>query len=209
MTRRRLALSGIVVSLIIGVSACGSSGFHYVTNRKTGTYFKVPTDWKVFDQKAITAKLKANGVEADQAVLFATAFDAAPHPALEHFLQSDPPPAQPTGVAQVRVLNDSERDVVSLRALRNLIYNVDDGVAQSTVNVLGQADLDPPSGLHGQRIVYEVQADSGKYIVDQSTLLDGKAQKVWVFAVSCQSACYLDQRSKIDKVVSSWTVKKR
>jgi hypothetical protein len=209
MTRRGLTLSVIVLSLVVGLGACGSSGFRYVTNRKTGTYFKVPTEWKVFDQKAISAKLKANGVDPDQAVLFATAFDASPKPALEHFLQADPPPAQPAGVAQVRALSDSERDVVSLRALRNLIYNVDDGVAQSTVNVLAQGDLDPPSGLHGQRIVYEVQADAGKYIIDQSTLLDPKAQRVWVFAVSCQSACYMDQRSKIDKVVSSWTVKKR
>ena len=114
------------------------------------------------------------------------------------------------GIARVQALDDTQHDLVSLAALRNMIVHVDDGVAQSKVSVLGQIDLTPPGGLHGQRLVYEVTPDKGpKYIVDQSALIDASAKHVWVFAVGCDSACYTAQRSKIDKVVSSWTVKKR
>ena len=207
MLRRALVVSGLLVGLVAG--ACGSSGFHYVTNRKTGTYFKVPNGWKVFDQKDVAAGLKAAGEDPNESLLFAAAFDAAPKPALEHFLQLDPPSVQPAGIVQVLALNDTERDVVSLKAMRNLLVNVDNGVAQSQVNVLGQLDLNPQGGLRGQRIVYEVAQSTGKYIVDQSTLVDEKTQKLWVFAVGCETDCYKSQRKQIDKVVSSWTVKKR
>lgn len=207
MFRRALVVTGLLVSVLAG--ACGSSGFRYVTNKKTGTYFKVPTGWKVFNQQDVAAGLKAAGAEANDSLLFAAAFDAAPKPALEHFLQLDPPSSQVSGIVQVLALTDSERDVVSLKAMRNLLVNVDSGVAQSQVNVLGQLDLNPPGGLHGQRIVYEVAQQNGNYIVDQSTLVDEKTQRLWVFAVGCETNCYKDQRKEIDQVVSSWTVKKR
>ena len=203
--------AAVVTALLFGLlaSACSSSNYRYVTNRKTGTYFKVPTGWTVFNQKDVSDGLKAAGSDTTDALLFASAFDAAPKPALEHFLQLDPPSSQPSGIVQVLALTDSERDVVSLKAMRNLLVNVDSGVAQSQVNVLGQLDLNPPGGLHGQRIVYEVTQPTGKYIVDQSTLVDSKTQELWVFAVGCETNCYKDQRKKIDQVVSSWTVKKR
>ena len=208
MTRRTLALTGLIVSLLAG--ACGSSSFRYVTSKKTGTYFKVPANWKVFDQKTINQAIRASGNEPPPEVLFAAAFDASPKPALANFPQEDPPPHQPTGIARVFVLDDTQHDLVSLAALRNMLVAVDDGVAQSKINVLGQVDLAPPGGLHGQRLVFEVKPDTGpKYIVDQSALIDAKAKQVWVFAVGCESSCYMAQRSKIDKVVSSWTVKKR
>jgi len=208
MARRSLALAGLIVSLVAG--ACGSSHFRYVTSKKTGTYFKVPAEWKVFDQKTLVDAVKASGGNASPNLLFASAFDASSKPTLTNvFPQADPPPSQPTGIARVFALSDADRDAVSLQALRNMLVDVDGGVSAQKVNVLGLTDLAPPGGLHGQRIIYEVQGDNGKFIVDQSTLLDDKARQVWVFAVGCQSACYTSQRSKIDKVVSSWTVKKR
>ena len=208
MTRRALALTGLVLSLVAG--ACGSPNFRYVTSKKTGTYFKVPTDWKVFDQKTITEAVKAGGGQLSPDLKFAAAFDASSKPTLAAFPQEDPPPRQPMGIARVFTLSDDQRDIVSLQALRNMFVDVDGGVTQQKVGVLGVIDLAPPGGLHGQRIVYEVQPDKGgKYIVDQSTLLDDKARQVWVFAIGCESSCYMTQRSKIDKVVSSWTVKKR
>ena len=208
MSRRVFVVAAaLVVALAAG--GCGSSGFRYVTNRKTGTYFKVPSNWKVFDQKEVAAGLKASGGDANDSLLFASAFDADRKPALAHFLQVDPPSAQPSGMVQVVALTDNERDIVSLKAMRNLLVPVDDGVAQSQVNVLGQIDLNPPGGLRGQRTVYEVAQASGNYVVDQSTLVDDKTQKLWLFAVGCESNCYKAQRKQIDKVVSSWTVKKR
>jgi len=197
----------VLAVMLAGLGACTGSGYRYVTSRKTGVYLKVPTDWRVFDKSAIVDGLKSNGNVVDDATLFIAAFDGAPKPSVLH--AADPASAHPTGLVRVKQLTGEERDLVSFQALRNLIFSVDDGIQQDKVKVLGQADLTPSAGLRGQRYVYEVAQDgSASFVVDQTVLVDNATSRLFVLAVTCEATCYQNNRKDIDKVVTSWTVKK-
>jgi hypothetical protein len=205
MARRGVTL--LLAVVLAGLAACTGSGYHYVTSKKTGLYLKVPTGWRVFDKNAIVNGLKNNGTVVDDQTLFIAAFDGASKPSVLH--AADPAAASPTGLVRVKQLTGQERDVVSFQALRNLIFSVDDGVQQDKVKVLGQADLTPASGLRGQRYVYEVAQDTGaSFVVDQTVLVDNATSRLFVLAVTCEATCYQNNRKDIDKVVTSWTVKK-
>jgi len=205
MARRGVGL--LLAVMLAGLAACTGSGYHYVTSRKTGVYLKVPTDWRVFDKSAIVNGLKSNGSVVDDQTLFIAAFDGAPKPSVLH--AADPASTHPTGLVRVKQLTADERDLVSFQALRNLIFSVDDGIQQDKVKVLGQADLTPSAGLRGQRYVYEVTQDgSANFVVDQTVLVDNATSRLFVLAVTCESTCYQNNRKDIDKVVTSWTVKK-
>src|SRR3954447_6352779 len=205
MARRGVGL--VLAVMLAGLAACTGSGYHYVTSRKTGVYLKVPTDWRVFDKAALVDRLQSNGNVGDDATLFIAAFDGAPKPSVLH--AADPASAHPTGLVRVKQLTGEERDLVSFQALRNLIFSVDDGIQQDKVKVLGQADLTPSAGLRGQRYVYEVAQDgSASFVVDQTVLVDNATSRLFVLAVTCEATCYQNNRKDIDKVVTSWTVKK-
>lgn len=205
MARRGVAL--LVAVVMAGMAACSGSGYRYVTSKKTGVYLKVPTGWRVFDKNAIVNGLKSNGTVVDDQTLFIAAFDGDRKPSVLH--AADPASSSPTGLVRVKQLTGEERDVVSFQALRNLIFSVDDGVQQDKVKVLGQADLTPGSGMRGQRYVYQVAQDNGaSFVVDQTVLVDNATSRLFVLAVTCEATCYQNNRKDIDKVVTSWTVKK-
>ncbi|MDQ1397638.1 MAG: hypothetical protein QOG64_2897, partial [Acidimicrobiaceae bacterium] len=211
MPRRLLVPVALVVAaLTVAGTACSGSGYRYVTSRKAGVYFKVPTEWKVFDRNDLSSGLKANGSPGiDDATLFAAGFDSAPKPSISHVTPLDAGADHPTGIARVKLLAPSERDAVSFQSLRNMLLSVDDGEQQSKVKVLGQVDLVPKGGYRGQRIVFEVAREDGStFVVDQTTMVDQATERLFVLAVACASSCYESNRKVVDKVVTSWTVKK-
>jgi hypothetical protein len=203
-----LALLGL-----FALSAC-SSGYHYVKNGSngSGTYFKLPESWRIYDQDAFVKSRHLSPTEAKNAKAssWTVAFDGSSRPTLRHF--DAPAPKAPFGIAEVRTLGTQERDSFSLMSMRNYFVPVDD-LLQSGVDVqpLRLDDFTRGGGFRGQRFTFEftVPSSGQSVTVDQVAIVDAGTTRIHFLAVSCSSTCYTHEKDTINRVVDSWTVKER
>jgi hypothetical protein len=116
----------------------------------------------------------------------------------------------------VAVLADEERDQVSLAALRNIIAPIDQDLADAKTqnrapiyDVISQGDVEQ-GGLHGTRIRLNIkQPDGSIYTRDETVLMDPKARFLYFFVVGCETGCFRENVSTINRVIHSWTLKEK
>lgn len=213
--RRPRALVG-AIALGAGalLSSCATSGYQYLHDADTRTYFKVPERWTVFDQRqlfpqqgATTGASASPGAAPEDPMLWAVGFDGDPHPSLQHIM--DASASYPQGVALVIRLDDQQRDAFSLGALRNALFPLDQIYSQSPsdVQLSSSEDLVVGDGLRGSHLVYTLRRNGDSLTVDQTGLVDADTQNVYVFAIGCASDCYEENGKMIEQIVRSWTVK--
>jgi hypothetical protein len=205
-----------VVAAVAAVSACGESAYHYVSSSEAITYYRVPSDWRVFEEDEIFASqsdLSPQQERAQRARQWITAFDGAPRPTLGHISQPSP---HPSGLARVFVLGDEDHDNISLKTLRSLPFDGQDplelaATGDENVEVIESESVTRPGGLRGVHIVINQRADpSSPYVTTNYLgLLDNETRRVYALFVSCSADCYVDNESKIKQIVDSWTVKER
>jgi hypothetical protein len=189
------------------------SGYHYVKNSATQTYFKVPGQWTLFDEDQIFADqatdLSPEREAAAKAALWLVGFDADPHPALSHLLNSSS--KYPVGLARVEEIADRTRDSVSLSTMRNVIFPIDQLLAtgSSDLEVLSSQDIVQGGGIHGNRVIFNLRQQGLFMTINQTALVDPATTRQYVFVIGCEAHCYLNNRQQIDSVVESWTVKER
>lgn len=110
------------VTILTLLSACSGSGFSYVENAETNTYFKVPEEWEVFEQSEVMQSLFPNPspgtIGAIERTLWAAGFDSDEDPSASHILR--PTSDHPAGYASVRALSEEERESISLGGFRML-----------------------------------------------------------------------------------------
>jgi hypothetical protein len=214
--RRRLrAFAGAgVLSAGVLLSSCATSGYQYLHDADTRTYFKVPERWTVFDQRQLFPQQAATpaapaspGASPQDPMLWAVGFDGDPHPSLQHIM--DAGASYPQGVALVIRLDDQQRDAFSLGALRNALFPLDQIYSQtpSDVELVSSEDLVVGGGLRGSHLVYTLRRGGDSLTVDQTGLVDADTQNVYVFAIGCASDCYEENAKMIEQIVRSWTVK--
>lgn len=236
---RRGRAAGAALAAALAVSAlagCGS-GYTYATrahpkllyrtsvNGATGlarveaasTYFKLPPGWSLLDEDEFVRASGALATSSPEEAAFARRkqryqpFDAADDPSVRHVLSSTS--AHPTGYSVLYVLDDDERDGVSLRALRNALVPIDpDPVSgDASAEVLYRDDkVVQPGGFHGSRVIANVKADDGTLLtIDKTTLVDKDTRVIYLFLVGCEAACFRAQQKTIAQVVESWTIKER
>jgi hypothetical protein len=198
------------LALAVAVAACGSSGYTYVKNSTTRTYFKIPSSWKLFrqdeildSQPGISPQQRARSKQAQWIV----AFDAARKPSLTHVLEQSS--KEPVGFAQVRALTADEHENYSLAALRNEVIPLEQLSQNDGVDPVSEKELVQGS-LRGSRLVNNVRAATGSFVTfDQTALLDKRTRLIYLLVVTCDADCYVKNQKTINSVVDSWTVKER
>ena len=222
---KRLPILAVCATVLL--AGC-TSGYTYVTNSKTKTYFKIPDQWRLFNENEIFASqiqgLSPQSEAAAKQALWMVAFDSDPHPSLEHLFQLStrcdavrtrtsalPVGCYPEGFAQVRPMSESQRDSFSLATLRNAIFPVDQLVTAdpSSIEILDQQDIVLPSGFHGSKYVMNVKRDDVFLTINQTGLVDPATKMLYLFVIGCEAHCYLAHQKTIDQIVKSWTVKER
>lgn len=209
--RLRSTAVAFVAAAVALLTACAGSGFTYVKSSANNTYFKIPTDWRVFnkDQVLSVANSSAAGRSPDPGLKYIAVFDADPKPSLEHGLQTA---TSPFGVVKVRELSPEERDTFSLASLRNEVIPIDDILQQEVgqIQLVSQPkSIVKPHGLHGSRLVYSVVTQDGSFTVDQTGLVDAGTHTLYFFIVGCDSQCFSQNRRTISEVADSWTIKEQ
>jgi hypothetical protein len=205
-TTTRVALIAFAVALLS--SACGGlqrSGYQYVRNRSTGTYLKVPSEWTVYDQKAIEKQVgDASGGLDNARFPFISVFDASPHSELDFDVFTD----MPMGVVRVRELSQEERDGVSFASARDELFPLNDAASTGQLPVQKSVEVNQ-AGAQGQRIVFTyTDEESGTTsTIDQTTLVDHGKNRLYLLVVGCETKCYEKHRKEIETVVTSLTIK--
>jgi len=227
-------LVGAVLLALTLATGCSKSEFRYVSNSSINTYLKVPNAWKVYGHDdlvdaEINAARSANqpssliDVLVNRQYQWRMAFDGDPRPSVEHTLALA---EEPVVEVSVRALDADEHDQVSLAALRNVIVAYDEMKAQAadelagrSVGIAGEStssfraideqELNYPDGVHGVRLRYVLRPNSTSpfYAFDQTTLVDSKAQRLYVLLIRSGEAQFLRNNQLFTEIAKSFTVR--
>jgi len=224
-----------VVVLVLALSgACGKSEFRYVSNASINTYLKVPVGWKVYNHDELVGAELDAARQANQPpslidalvnrqFQWRMAFDSDPRPSVDHTLSLA---TEPVVEVTVRALERAEHDQVSLAALRNVVVNYDEmkqqaideaanrsvglgGEATSNFRPIDEEELNLPNGVHGVRLRYVLRPNSTGpfYGFDQTTLVDNKAQRLYVLIIRSGEGEFLRNNKLFTEIAKSFTVK--
>jgi hypothetical protein len=181
-------------------------------------YFKLPKDWALYNTDDIVRAQATDQTPEELLTLrqavWGTGFDGDPKASIDHV--SAGRWEHPAGKAQVAVLADDERDQVSLAALRNIIAPIDQDLADAKTqnrapmyDVISQGDAEQ-GNLHGTRIRLNIKlADGSIYTRDETVLVDPRSRFLYFFVVGCETSCFRQNISTIDRVLKSWTLKEK
>ena len=219
---------------VLLTSACSKSEFRYVSNASINTYLKVPHDWKVYSHDDLIGAEIDAARQADQPsslidVLinrqfqWRMAFDGDPKPSVEHTLALA---EEPVVEVSVRALDADEHDQVSLAALRNVIVNYDElkaqaqsdlaargfgigGESTATFRPIDEEELHYDGGVSGVRLRFVLRPNQSSpfYAFDQTTLVDSKAQRLYVLLIRSGEAQFLRDNQLFTEIAKSFTVK--
>lgn len=203
--RRCQPLLAAGCALVLGVvlSACASD-YSYLSHDASGLYFRVPESWT-----ALT--VPDDGTETST-VSYLRVLDGADEPDLAHL---DAVGDTPVGVVQVLDLTPSQRDTLSLSALRELSTNGDGDPfdlqedPESGLRVLRYRDLEVEGGYRGNRIAFSrVEEESGATVVtEQIALLAPNSDRIYQLVIHCSQQCFETRKGEIDVVLDSWNVR--
>ncbi|HEX9823946.1 MAG TPA: hypothetical protein VGB51_06085 [Actinomycetota bacterium] len=209
---------GALVAASFVLASCGGAQYEYVKSDDDKAFFKVPISWEEYGKRELlVATGQSLSAATDEGFPWLVGYDGDPDPSLDHVLELGGAPEHPVILAQVRRLDFSTRDQISLGTLRNVFYEVDTLLQENAADIIDYEELALPDGLRGIRMVFDVitagattiAADNTVIRVGQVGVLDAKTENLYVFTIRCESHCYRDNETVIEQIVDSWTVKER
>jgi hypothetical protein len=207
--------------LVVAATAtgCAAPQFTYVADSGANTYFKVPFGWHRISDVSLAAQFKTPGRALGQvAGTWDIAYDADQVPAAVHLFS--PNAKQPFAFAFVTPLT-----ATATNALRRSPYNVLRDVllpvtsasraqaAQGSFplthfKLLRDIVLTPGQGVHGVWDTYDYTYPGGiTDTFDQVALTNSNSTQIYVLMVHCIQTCYSQNRSQLDTIMSSFTVR--
>jgi hypothetical protein len=209
--RPRLFLAAVMV-LAAALAACSDSGYHYVKNSDEGVFLKVPNDWQLYDESTYfrTVLSKPSPAQLDEVRErdWAAAFDKDPDPTPANLNILDS--RHPHGFARISEIGVDEHDTFSLASARNLVAPVDQLLEADAAQVLDAEEFSLEGGFRGSHIVVNLALEKGGFTtLDQTVVTDADTTKLYVLVVGCSDNCYEKNKSEIESLVDSWTVKER
>jgi hypothetical protein len=206
------AVSFIALGVLLAVllSSCSTS-VTYAGSSSNDVFFKLPRNWKVYNQTTLqnmglvnatqTSQQQAQG---DSYALFVSF--ASPNPHLGARGGPDISGDSPWAYNVVESLGGSDQESITLGSLSDLFLPVDTASQQGAAAPLAATKQLVNGDLRGTRIAYEVRSQTGAVSFEQVALMNSPTNEVWLLAVGCSPSCFDAHRSTIDKIVGSFTV---
>jgi hypothetical protein len=202
------------LALATVVTACGGGSFQYVQNSSENTYFKLPSDWKLFKLTEPDKEGRPPKLPIDTQRIWHVAFDAANPPDENHL--GEAMPSAMVGDVQIYAMSSSDNDQIAQSNLRQIIFGGIDPVLQDpgtppNWEVVSYAPVTDVKGLVGSRVVINIPSQDSPgqwYTLDGTELLDSANGRAYLLLMRCESQCYLNNRKAADEIATSWKVTK-
>ena len=150
----------LVVALGLFLSACAGPGYTYVSSTGTRTYFRVPSQWKLYTkQQLLVAANLQESKHASNSFPFLAGYDGDPHPSITHVLALATVTQYPVVRAEVQRLSPSGHEQLSVAGLRNSVYAVDQLLQNDAADILTYKEVVESGGYHGVRMVFNVSLE--------------------------------------------------
>jgi hypothetical protein len=205
----------LVATLLAGLlTGCAQPSRHYATNKADGVYFSLPHGWKKISQKELAtqeslstasgAAERAASVHWQEAYVVDSTFDAKQVLSLKT-------PNTPIVYARVRSLLPEEINSVSYNSLRDLVVPLTGWVNGTVKSPALDIAVDEERVEKGARGVHSVftfgNIDGSSQTIDQTSLLSTDHTIIYVLMIRCSSKCYQKNRSALEKIAASYTVR--
>lgn len=211
---RGMALLLVAVASLAGLAACGAPQYTYVADTSAHAYFKVPSHWQAVSATALASALKINGSGAWLSAFGADKTTATPGSILSFDVK------KPFVFAEVGELNPQASAALSYNALTDMFLPVTStarSAAQGQFPVvnfqlLRQSMLALAQGVHGVRVTYQYTftngaAEGSTDTFDQVALTNANQTEVYLLIVHCTTACFSQNKTAINDILSSFTVR--
>src|SRR5215211_2391755 len=97
MVRRTSLLASGLLAAVFAIGACGSNDYRYVNNSSEGTFFKIPSDWRIYRIKA--EEVTDRPSPAERQGPWHVVFDSSAKPDAAH--ADEARPQEPVGQALI------------------------------------------------------------------------------------------------------------
>ena len=194
-------------------AGCASPSHVYVGSSRYKMVYRVPSTWKAYSARDVGQVL---GAAQDQtfgtAYPFLAGFDAAPDPTVTDLTKPGRLLDHPAVLSWIRKLPYGAHDQLSLQALRNAYYHVDQILDSGIGSQLAYKPFTLPGGYWGNRTTFVIHGASPtsadrQLQVAQIAATDQRAEYEYVLIVSCSPDCFARNRSTINDILSSWRLK--
>jgi hypothetical protein len=204
-------------AVLLIATGCGGASSHYVVNKPSQTYFKLPKEWQA---------TQLNGADMPEAAVLrdgAWTLFFAPEGVPKEALLGDPAEAiAPIGLMQVGQLEQGQYDAVTEKNLRVISFTTADGEDVSIdplaaditqdddlVRVIG---IEPivRDGLRGYRTRFELlaPAPAPSIVYDRITLVHDATHLLYSFRVYCTAACFGSYVDSINEIIASLRIRR-
>jgi hypothetical protein len=211
-TKARRVVRGLVggCALLLGVAVagCGAPQYTYVANSGADTYFKVPYGWH---QISAAALKKVTGSSSG---VWTVAYQAGSRPNASDLLSFDT--SQPFVFSEIGTLSSTGMNELSYDSLRDFFLPVT-STARSTASSEGfpytgfsqirDQVLTPGQGVHGVRETFDYTDQGVTDTFDEIALTNPDQTKVYFIVLHCTSSCYSSDKTEINDVMSSFTIR--
>ncbi len=196
----------------VGLSACGTPAYTYVSDSAAKTYYKVPSQWHQISQKDLNAALKAAG--GSGAGVWSSAFDAGTAPSGSNFLA--PAISKPFVFAEVGTLSPTVSNELSYNVMRDFMLPVTStsrqqdaasGFPLTNFKQLRDQNITGKAGVHGVRETFQYTFPGGVVdTFDEDVMTNADQTEVYFPMVHCTDSCYSQNSTNTNTVMSSFTV---
>jgi hypothetical protein len=211
-TKARRVVRGLVggCALLLGVTVtgCGAPQYTYVANSSANTYFKVPYGWHEIGAAALKK------VTGSSSGVWTVAYQGGSQSSAEDFLSFDT--SQPFVFAEIGTLSATGMNELSYDSLRDFFLPVT-STARSTASSEGfpftgfsqirDQVLTPGQGVHGVRETFDYTDNGVTDTFDEIALTNPDQTKVYFLVLHCTSSCYSSDKTEINDVMSSFTIR--
>ena len=209
-------LGGLGVLLAaLAAAGCAAPQFTYISDGSANTYFKVPYGWHKISDVSLAAQFKSPGILDQQNGTWDIAYDADNAPTAVHLFS--PSASQPFAFAFVAPLSASASSTMTYDGLRDVLLPVTATARAAAAaskfpltgfRLLRDTIVTPGQGVHGVWDTYNYTYPGNiTDTFDQVALTNAGKTQLYVLMVHCEATCYSRNRSQLDTIMSSFTVR--
>jgi hypothetical protein len=211
-TKARRVVRGLVggCALLLGVAVagCGAPQYTYVANSGADTYFKVPFGW----HQISAASLKK--VTGSSSGVWTVAYQAGSRPSASDLLSFDT--SQPFVFSEIGTLSATGMNELSYDSLRDFFLPVtstarstasSEGLPYTGFSQIRDQVLTPGQGVHGVRETFDYTDKGVTDTFDEIALTNPDQTKVYFIVLHCTSSCFSSDKTEINDVMSSFTIR--